>query len=144
MLPVTPLHFLLLALAGWVNRRQQTVIDYLVGENRVLREQLDRTRRGAARDPSGNGPSQRAASRCLFAVRSARARDRVGTWVRHPDSAQLASYRGQNHYAISMFDVRSGVQVHLPRNRPVFRGAVRLEVRGLGGFAGLRLAAFAV
>jgi hypothetical protein len=35
-----PLQFLLLLFAGWVNRRQQAVIDYLVEENRVLREQL--------------------------------------------------------------------------------------------------------
>ena len=34
------LHFLLLAFSGWVNRQQQNVIDYLVAENRVLREQL--------------------------------------------------------------------------------------------------------
>jgi len=38
----TPLHFLLLTFAGWVNRQQQDVIDYLVVENCVLREQLDR------------------------------------------------------------------------------------------------------
>ena len=38
-----PLRLLLLALAGWVNRHQQHVIDYLV-ENRVLREQLRRRR----------------------------------------------------------------------------------------------------
>lgn len=35
-----PLQFLLLLFAGWVNRRQQAVIDYLIEENRVLREQL--------------------------------------------------------------------------------------------------------
>jgi len=35
-----PLQFLLLLFSGWVNRRQQAVIDYLVQENRVLREQL--------------------------------------------------------------------------------------------------------
>ena len=29
--------FLLLVLAGWVNRQQQDVIDYLQEENRVLR-----------------------------------------------------------------------------------------------------------
>ncbi len=34
------LQFLLLGLAGWVNRRQQAVIDYLQEENRVLRAQL--------------------------------------------------------------------------------------------------------
>jgi hypothetical protein len=35
-----PLQALLLTLAGWVSRRQQRVIEYLIEENRVLREQL--------------------------------------------------------------------------------------------------------
>ena len=35
-----PLQFLMLTVAGWVNRHQQEVIDYLQEENRVLREQL--------------------------------------------------------------------------------------------------------
>ncbi len=35
-----PLQFLLLVVAGWVNRHQNRVIDYLLEENRVLREQL--------------------------------------------------------------------------------------------------------
>jgi transposase InsO family protein len=35
-----PLQFLLLIFAGWVNRSQQNVIEYLQEENRVLREQL--------------------------------------------------------------------------------------------------------
>ncbi len=34
------LQFLFLILAGWVNRQQQAVIDYLREENRVLRAQL--------------------------------------------------------------------------------------------------------
>ncbi len=34
-----PLQVLLLALSGWVNRVQQRTIDYLVEENRVLKEQ---------------------------------------------------------------------------------------------------------
>ena len=34
------LHFLVLALAGWVNRHQENLIDYLQEENRVLREHL--------------------------------------------------------------------------------------------------------
>jgi len=34
------LEFLILLVAGWVNRRQQETIDYLREENRVLREQL--------------------------------------------------------------------------------------------------------
>jgi putative transposase len=35
-----PLQFLLMTFAGWVNRSQQDVIEYLQEENRVLREQL--------------------------------------------------------------------------------------------------------
>src|SRR5262245_53877600 len=36
----SPLRLLVVPLAGWVNRHQQQVIDYLVEENRVLKEQL--------------------------------------------------------------------------------------------------------
>jgi putative transposase len=35
-----PLQFLLMIFAGWVNRHQQDVIDYLQAENQALREQL--------------------------------------------------------------------------------------------------------
>ncbi|MFC1706804.1 hypothetical protein ACFL59_08285 [Planctomycetota bacterium] len=38
------LQFLLMLVSGWVNRRQQLVIDYLVEENRVLRDQLGGSR----------------------------------------------------------------------------------------------------
>jgi hypothetical protein len=34
------LHFLLLLFSGWVNRHQNQVIDYLMEENRVLRDQI--------------------------------------------------------------------------------------------------------
>jgi hypothetical protein len=37
---ILPLRFLLLTFAGWINRQQQQVLDYLVEENRVLKEQL--------------------------------------------------------------------------------------------------------
>src|SRR5262249_56960291 len=36
----TPLQVLLVTLAGWINRHQQHVIEYLVAENRVLKGQL--------------------------------------------------------------------------------------------------------
>jgi hypothetical protein len=36
--PLDPFRFLQIVLAGWVNRHQQDVIDYLREENRVLRE----------------------------------------------------------------------------------------------------------
>ncbi len=35
-----PLQILLAALSGWVNREQQRTIEYLVEENRVLKERL--------------------------------------------------------------------------------------------------------
>jgi hypothetical protein len=37
---LSPLRLLLVTLAGWINRHQQQVIEYLVEENRVLKEQL--------------------------------------------------------------------------------------------------------
>jgi hypothetical protein len=39
-LAIDPFRLLLISLAGWLNQRQQDVIDYLQQENRVLREQL--------------------------------------------------------------------------------------------------------
>src|SRR5438552_2910896 len=40
MMTAEPLQFLLMRMAGWVNRRQLDVIDYPKEENRVLRESL--------------------------------------------------------------------------------------------------------
>ena len=37
---LSPLQVLLLALAGWVNRHPQQIIEHLVEENRVLKDQL--------------------------------------------------------------------------------------------------------
>ena len=36
----SPLRFVLVALAGWMNQQQRDVIDYLQEENRALREQI--------------------------------------------------------------------------------------------------------
>jgi len=41
MFDAVPLRILIVALAGWVNRQQLEVIEYLREENRVLKEQLD-------------------------------------------------------------------------------------------------------
>ena len=38
---IQPLHLLVIVLAGWLNRHQQAVIDYLIEENRVLNERLE-------------------------------------------------------------------------------------------------------
>ena len=37
---LNPFQFVVIVLAGWMNQRQQNVIEYLREENRVLREQL--------------------------------------------------------------------------------------------------------
>ena len=37
---IQPFHLLVISLAGWLNRQQQSIIDYLIEENRVLKEQL--------------------------------------------------------------------------------------------------------
>ena len=50
MMTAEPLQFLLMLMAGWVNRRQLEVIDYLKEENRVLREQLGGRRLGFTDD----------------------------------------------------------------------------------------------
>ena len=39
-----PFRLLLISLAGWLNQHQRDVIDYLQGENRVLREQIGNKR----------------------------------------------------------------------------------------------------
>jgi hypothetical protein len=39
-----PWQLLLLILAGWINHREQDVIEYLRAENRVLREKLGKKR----------------------------------------------------------------------------------------------------
>ena len=39
-----PFSFLVIAIAGWMNQRQQQIIEYLVEENRVLREQIGNRR----------------------------------------------------------------------------------------------------
>ena len=37
---IQPIQLLLISVAGWMGRRQQVLIEYLVEENRVLKEQL--------------------------------------------------------------------------------------------------------
>jgi len=47
-----PFRFVIIAVAGWMNQHQQHAIDYLLEENRVLREQIG-TRRIRFSDASG-------------------------------------------------------------------------------------------
>ncbi len=36
---IHPFHIIVIALAGWMNRQQQAVIEYLIEENRILKSQ---------------------------------------------------------------------------------------------------------
>jgi len=44
--PLDPFSFVLTSIAGWMNQHQQHVIEYLMEENRVLREQMGSRRQG--------------------------------------------------------------------------------------------------
>src|SRR5918996_5824812 len=81
---LSPVRLLLVTLAGWVNRQQQEVIEYLVEENRVLMEQLrgrrlrltdDQRRRLAAR-------GQRLGRRILRQVATIVTPDTILRWHR--------------------------------------------------------------
>ena len=39
-----PFSFVVISIAGWMNQHQQHVIEYLIEENRVLREQIGNRR----------------------------------------------------------------------------------------------------
>ncbi|MGI9287509.1 MAG: hypothetical protein ACR2P1_19150 [Pseudomonadales bacterium] len=41
---IQPFDLLVVALAGWLNRRHQAVIEYIIEENRVLKEQVEGSR----------------------------------------------------------------------------------------------------
>jgi hypothetical protein len=53
-----PFRFVLIAVGGWMNQRRLQIIDYLRGENRVVREQL-----GERRERLNNDERRRLATR---------------------------------------------------------------------------------
>ena len=59
---MNPLSFLLVCFAGWMNRRQQAVIEYLQEEVRVLQEQLGKRPRFTEMRVT-ESPSERKSSR---------------------------------------------------------------------------------
>ncbi len=79
------LQFLMLIFAGWVNRAQQDVIEYLQEENRVLREQL-----GGRRSRFTDGQRRRLAAKAKAIGR--KGLFEIGTLVT-PDTL-LRWYRG--------------------------------------------------
>jgi len=90
-----PLRLLLLTLAGWVNRHQQHVIDYLVEENRVLREQL-RGRRVRLTDDQRcrlAGKGRRLGPRVLRQVATIMTPDTILRWYRRLIAQKWTSER---------------------------------------------------
>src|SRR5213594_1037810 len=90
---LSPLRLLLVTLAGWVNRHQQQVVEYLVEENRVLKEQLkgrrlrltdDQRRRLAVK-------GQRLGCRVLRQVATIVTPDTILRWHRRPPPASRAA-----------------------------------------------------
>ena len=72
------LQFLMMIFAGWVNRSQQDVIEYLQAENRVLREQL-----GNGRLLLTDGQRRRLARRASCAkTRPIKIRNEIGDFPR--------------------------------------------------------------
>jgi hypothetical protein len=68
---IDPFSFLVVSLAGWMNQHQQHVIQYLIEENRVLREQFGHRRmrfnddqRRPTRNPSEKAWPETAESGC--------------------------------------------------------------------------------
>jgi putative transposase len=79
-----PIQFLMLTFAGWVNRHQQDLIEYLCEENRVLREQIG-SRRIRFTDIQRRRLAQRAkrVGRCgLFEVATLVTPDTLLRWYR--------------------------------------------------------------
>lgn len=78
-------HFIVAVLAGWVNRHQQAIIDYLIEENRVFKQQLngrrlrlsDKDRRRLATKAKALGRS------VLDEIANLVTPDTLRTWYRH-------------------------------------------------------------
>lgn len=78
------LQFLIWMLAGWVNREQQDVIEYLQEENRALREQLGARRRQLT-DPQRRRLASKARKigrKGLFAIHTLVTPDTLLRWYR--------------------------------------------------------------
>ncbi len=133
MVDLSPLSLLLVTLAGWVNRHQQQVIEYLVEENRDLKEQLEGRRVRLTDDqrrrlaPKG----QRLGRRILRQVATIVTPDTILRWHRRRRLLRVldefvAHYHGErNHQGL-------GNDLIAPGPRPVGSTHVRCRER-LGG-----------
>ena len=79
------LQFLVAVVAGWVNRNQREVVEYLQAENRVLRERLGgrRLRFTDAQRCRLAVAAKRVGRKGLFAIETVVARDTLLRWYRN-------------------------------------------------------------
>ena len=94
--------FLVIAIAGWVNRQQQATIDYLQEENRILREQL-----GPKKVRFTDFQRRRLASKGFTLGRMQGATGRIDSLL-HPGSGVISfgTLRGDNRLAQTPFPPR--------------------------------------
>ena len=92
----TALHFLLLTVSGWVNRRQLAAIDYLREENRLLRAHLGpkriRLTDGQRRALAEKG--RRLGRKALTELASIATPDTILRWYRQLIAKQYEELRG--------------------------------------------------
>jgi hypothetical protein len=77
-----PLRVLLIAFSGWVHREQQRTIEYLVEENRVLKEQLKGRKLRLNDDQRRRLAAERAPRRPTLGT-EIRCEERLGGLLRH-------------------------------------------------------------
>src|SRR5688572_7281435 len=79
--------FLVLTVAGWVNRHQEDRLDYLREENRILREQTGWASKGGLSVPAGADSDNAGPVNRRLQTRS------TSIWVRRPTSARCSAKR---------------------------------------------------
>ena len=131
---IFPLRMLLLTVSGWVNRHQQHVIEYLVEENRVLKEQLrgkrlrlndDQRRRLAAK-------AKRLGRRALNQVATIVTPDTIMRWHRKL-IARKWTYEGKRVGRPGLMKAIKALIVRMATGNPSW-GYCRIqgELKGLG------------
>ncbi len=122
-----PVQFLLLALAGWLNRHQQDALDYLREENRVLREMLGKGRlRFTDRQRRRLAIRGQAPGRALLAgVATLVNPDTILAWHRKLVAKKWSCPTGRHGNASEMRSITSHV-VRLAKENPTW-GSDRLQ-----------------
>ncbi len=131
-----PLRLLLLTFAGWVNRHQQHVIDYLMEENRVLREQLRGRRVRWTDDQRGclAAKGQRLGRQVLRQVATIVTPDTILRWYRRLIAQKWTSECRRPGRPGLMKEIASLIMRMATENPACLSGTVRtLDSRGVPG-----------